>query len=158
MGEPQERYHLRQQGEFASSKVLSDFYVNSQHYVIICPESHYESFTEQNLSDFAQDLKNEVVGRLRLNHQLCIIIEVKSDGLEDRKSEITTLLTERELEIVLLVAQGYSNKQVAHRLRISEWTVSTHLRRVFAKLSVDSRAAMVYRCSSLLNNLEQLVK
>jgi DNA-binding CsgD family transcriptional regulator len=56
------------------------------------------------------------------------------------------LLTPRELQIVALVAEGYVNKQIADVLRISEWTVSTHLRRIFAKLGVDTRAAMVSRC------------
>jgi DNA-binding CsgD family transcriptional regulator len=56
------------------------------------------------------------------------------------------LLTARELEVATLVASGRPNKQIASALGISEWTVSTHLRRIFAKLGVDSRAAMVARC------------
>jgi len=59
-------------------------------------------------------------------------------------------LTARELQIVTLVAAGLVNKQVAAELQISEWTVSTHLRRIFAKLGVDTRAAMVGRCGALL--------
>lgn len=56
------------------------------------------------------------------------------------------VLTARELQIVALVAEGHVNKQIADLLRISEWTVSTHLRRIFAKLNVDTRAAMVSHC------------
>jgi DNA-binding CsgD family transcriptional regulator len=56
------------------------------------------------------------------------------------------LLTARELEVATLVAGGRPNKQMAAALGISEWTVSTHVRRIFAKLGVDSRAAMVARC------------
>jgi DNA-binding CsgD family transcriptional regulator len=52
-------------------------------------------------------------------------------------------LSPREREIVRMVAQGYPNKTIAAVLEISAWTVSTHVRRVFAKLSVNSRAAMV---------------
>ena len=62
------------------------------------------------------------------------------------------LLTARELQIVALVAEGRVNKQIADDLRISEWTVSTHLRRVFAKLGVDTRAAMVSRCLRVLSS------
>ncbi|HUM91481.1 MAG TPA: LuxR C-terminal-related transcriptional regulator [Candidatus Competibacter sp.] len=47
---------------------------------------------------------------------------------------------------------GRLNKQIADRLHISEWTVSTHLRRIFAKLGVRSRAAMVYRCAPLIES------
>lgn len=52
-------------------------------------------------------------------------------------------LSPREQEIVRLVAKGYPNKIIAGILDISQWTVSTHLRRIFAKLSVSSRAEMV---------------
>lgn len=52
-------------------------------------------------------------------------------------------LSPREREIVLLVALGYPNKIIAHKLSISIWTVTTHLRHIFAKLNVSSRAAMV---------------
>jgi DNA-binding CsgD family transcriptional regulator len=61
------------------------------------------------------------------------------------------LLTARELQIVALVAEGRPNKQIASELHISEWTVSTHLRRIYAKLDVDSRAAMVTRCFDALS-------
>jgi DNA-binding CsgD family transcriptional regulator len=54
-------------------------------------------------------------------------------------------LSPREQEIVRMVAQGHSNKVIADVLSISSWTVCTHLRRIFAKLGVGSRAAMVAR-------------
>ena len=60
-------------------------------------------------------------------------------------------LTGRELEIAVLVAQGHANKNIASRLQISEWTVNTYMRRIFDKLCVDSRAAMVFRCASLIS-------
>lgn len=54
-------------------------------------------------------------------------------------------LSPREIEIVRMVAQGHPNKIIADVLSISSWTVCTHLRRIFAKLGVGSRAAMVAR-------------
>lgn len=50
-----------------------------------------------------------------------------------------SLLSNRESEIVTLVVQGLSNKEIARTLDISHWTVSSHLRRVFAKLEVNRR-------------------
>jgi hypothetical protein len=44
-----------------------------------------------------------------------------------------------------MVAKGYPNKTIAGVLNISCWTVGTHLRRIFAKLGVASRAAMIAR-------------
>jgi two-component system nitrate/nitrite response regulator NarL len=54
-------------------------------------------------------------------------------------------LSPREQEVVRLVAQGLPNKCISAVLEISTWTVATHLRRIFAKLGVSSRAAMVAR-------------
>jgi DNA-binding NarL/FixJ family response regulator len=53
-----------------------------------------------------------------------------------------------------MVACGYPNKTIASVLEISSWTVASHLRRIFIKLQVSSRAAMVTRLSgSALNEL-----
>ena len=52
-------------------------------------------------------------------------------------------LSPRECEICRLVASGLTNKEIGAVLEISEWTVSTHLRRVFGKLEVHSKVAMV---------------
>lgn len=54
-------------------------------------------------------------------------------------------LSPREQEIARMVAEGYPNKTIAAVLDISSWTVCTHMRRMFAKLNVRSRAAMVAR-------------
>jgi DNA-binding CsgD family transcriptional regulator len=52
-------------------------------------------------------------------------------------------LSPREREIALLIARGLPNKAIGAVLGISTWTVATHLRRMFAKTGVTSRAAMV---------------
>ena len=53
------------------------------------------------------------------------------------------MLSPREQEISRMVMKGYPNKTIAKVLEISVWTVGTHLRRIFAKLGVGTRAAMV---------------
>jgi DNA-binding NarL/FixJ family response regulator len=70
--------------------------------------------------------------------------------------EIIAKLTGRELQIATMVAQGYATKNIAYKLRISEWTVCTHLRRICAKLHVHNRAAMVYRCALLIKNAAEM--
>jgi len=52
-------------------------------------------------------------------------------------------LTPREIDVVRLVADGLSNKQVARRLFVSEATVKTHLNHVLAKLDVEGRPGLV---------------
>lgn len=48
-------------------------------------------------------------------------------------------LSEREIEVVALVAAGHRNKEIANKLFISEQTVKTHLSNIFQKLEVNDR-------------------
>ncbi|WP_137389343.1 LuxR C-terminal-related transcriptional regulator [Rhodoligotrophos defluvii] len=52
-------------------------------------------------------------------------------------------LTAREAEVVRLLSQGLSNKNIARKLELSEGTVKIHLHNVYRKLNVDSRTALV---------------
>lgn len=52
-------------------------------------------------------------------------------------------LSDRESEISALICRGKQNKQVAWDLGISEFTVENHLRRIYRKLGIHSRAALV---------------
>jgi len=52
-------------------------------------------------------------------------------------------LSAREVEVLMLVAEGRPNKEVARALFISETTVKTHLAHIFTKLGVDDRTAAV---------------
>jgi len=66
-------------------------------------------------------------------------------GVQGMPEDIHELLTNRELQIVQLICMGCLTKQVADRLRISEFTVRSYLKTVYCKLGVRSRGAMVYR-------------
>ena len=80
-----------------------------------------------------------------------VLFDAELDGLhclvvrEPKTTEARVSCTPREREIARMVAKGYPNKAIAAVLEISSWTVGTHLRHMFAKLGVPSRAAMVAR-------------
>ena len=58
-------------------------------------------------------------------------------------------LSPRECSILELIGQGYSNKRVARALGITAETVKSHVKRVFMKLDVNTRAHAVARAQSL---------
>ena len=58
-------------------------------------------------------------------------------------SQVDSILTERELEVLQAAARGERNKEIAYKLGITERTVKAHLASIYQKFNVDSRAAAV---------------
>jgi len=65
------------------------------------------------------------------------------EGLEEAKT--AGGLTPTELRVAELVKQAKSNNEIAESLKIGEGTVRTHLRNVFKKLNITSRAALIIK-------------
>jgi two-component system, NarL family, nitrate/nitrite response regulator NarL len=64
--------------------------------------------------------------------------ELSRDSVEQRFN----VLSAREREVVLLVAEGLSNKEVGNKLNLAEGTVKIHLHRIFQKLGVSNRTSL----------------
>jgi len=63
----------------------------------------------------------------------------------EREGGLIESLTTREHDVLALVADGLSNREIAHDLAISEHTVKFHLASVFGKLGVSTRTEAVQR-------------
>ena len=68
-----------------------------------------------------------------------------SSPLRSPESEWIETLSERELEVLLLIAEGLTNQEVANRLFLSLHTVKVHARNIYAKLGVKNRTQAVAR-------------
>ncbi len=58
-------------------------------------------------------------------------------------------LSDRELEVLMLIAEGLSNQDIADRLFISKNTVKTHLSNIFSKLDASRRTQAIKKARSL---------
>jgi ATP/maltotriose-dependent transcriptional regulator MalT len=134
-------------------KILCEFCIDNHRYLILPYLHEYieNPHSSSNATSLHQFQESEFLeaSQFELNGNLYTVIEV-GNTQSDSEVSLANLLTARELQIATLVATGSSNKQIAKQLHISEWTVATYLRRIFSKLGVDNRAAMVYRCASLI--------
>jgi len=70
-------------------------------------------------------------------------------GVENQKSGMLEALSERELEVLQLVAQGLSNHEIGERLFLALDTVRGHNRRIFEKLQVQRRTEAIARSREL---------
>jgi DNA-binding NarL/FixJ family response regulator len=60
-------------------------------------------------------------------------------------ASVAQLLTARELQIAVLIAQGFNTKAIGRRLGISPLTVATHRTHIYSKLAITSRATLAAR-------------
>lgn len=82
------------------------------------------------------------------------ITERLLSGLKNMRNEFSSLdrpdpLTERETEILRLMAGGYSNKEIANSLSVAEGTVKNHVSNVLSKLGVRDRTRAVLKAFEL---------
>jgi DNA-binding NarL/FixJ family response regulator len=67
------------------------------------------------------------------------ILDRVASRQEQPQTMITSKLTERETDVLSLIAQGFSNTDIAARLHLSEGTVRNHVSSIFTKLDVSDR-------------------
>jgi DNA-binding NarL/FixJ family response regulator len=72
-----------------------------------------------------------------------VVVGMPREMIEEAEEGSEGVLSAREMEILLLVARGLSNRQVASALRLSESTVKRHLANTYPKMGVSSRSEAV---------------
>lgn len=78
-----------------------------------------------------------------------IIKEVRTDFERNEKYLSDSGISSREYEVLELLAQGYSNQEIAEKLFVSLNTIKTHIASIFLKLDVKRRTQAVQRAKEL---------
>jgi LuxR family maltose regulon positive regulatory protein len=71
------------------------------------------------------------------------------DGAAQPSSRVSDPLTARERDVLAMISRGLSNKHIARALEISPETVKSHVKHIFLKLTVGTRAEAVSRAGLL---------
>ena len=129
---------------------------------LACPGNWIRSFLDAGpaVALLLQQLVLEVDGELqafvqKILHAFSLEIEKSPPPLQPSlrttalQSPLLATLTEREKELLPLLAQGLSNKQIAARLFVSDLTVKTHLQNIYIKLGVKGRIEAVHKSGFL---------
>ena len=100
---------------------------------------------DSSIEEVAQAVRVVADGQSLISPSMAIklIDEFKQMSKPEKAAGPGLRLTERELDVLRLVAQGHSNKEIAARLFISENTVKNHVRNMLEKLQLHSRMEAV---------------
>lgn len=117
----------------------------TDHDVVAWAEAGLAGFVsrDQSIGDLVSAIcrvaKGELVCPPRIASALMSRVSILGYGRREHAETPTTPLTYREREIALLVEQGLSNKEIAHRLGIQLATIKTHVHHILEKLGVRRR-------------------
>ncbi len=108
------------------------------------------------LKNYSGSISLEESSDVVLKQLLSIISEEEENGEEENNERI---LSPREKDVVIYVAKGYTNKQIAAFLNISIHTVITHRRNIAKKLKVHSSSGLtIYALANNLMTIEDVQK
>jgi DNA-binding NarL/FixJ family response regulator len=92
-------------------------------------------------ASLARSIQDAYAGQFQLDDALTrrVIVRLGS-SLKRSRRQLAEPLTERETQILRMVVEGSSNKAIASRLGLGEGTIKSHLRNIYRKLQVRTRA------------------
>ena len=120
------------------------------------PEGYVRIFVDEGMpmarllyEALSQGVEPDYIRRLLAAFPVAEPEQTASSPTRGSKSELVEPLSERELEVLQLIAEGLTNQEVASRLYLSLHTVKVHTRNIFTKLAVKNRAQAVARGRAL---------
>ncbi|HRP59257.1 MAG TPA: response regulator transcription factor [Vicingus sp.] len=97
---------------------------------------------ESGASDLVEAIKTIAAGKQFFSSEVSSVI-VKSIIEEELKKHVRDIISDREKEVILLVAQGLSNNKIGEKMCLSPRTVESHRRNILQKLDVKNTAELI---------------
>lgn len=106
--------------------------------------------------DIGPELLLQILRQVAHNHRLSQPSSYKLELAQEitNKAKATHALTDREHQIMRLVSEGLSNKEIARRLNLTDGTIKVHLHHVFQKLEVSNRTVLAILAISQIDMLD----
>ena len=127
--------------KYANTKVLILSMYDNKNFIIKLIRNGAAGYILKNKTkeELYTAIQNVAAGRTHygleiMNHAIAV---------SQSKEEEEVQLTEREVEVMIKVAEGFSSKDAAKKLHISETTVNTHRRNIMSKLNLNSATQLV---------------
>ncbi len=114
---------------------------DDEEYVYKVTSAGAEGFVQKDIT--SEELEQAINEVLEGGKVFPRSISPAKDDTQEEKSNYRELLSDREFEVLSLLARGMSNKEIAEELYISEKTVKNHVSNVLRKLDVNDRTQAV---------------
>lgn len=132
---------------------LSSF--NQQSYIQKMMQNGASGYVLKNASieEIIKAIEAAMNGEIFLSDQASIAID-------ENKNALIPVITRREKEVLMLIAKGLTNKEIADKLFISTTTVDTHRKNLLAKFQVKNTASLISLATQneLLHNMDPKIK
>lgn len=131
---------------------LSSF--NQQSYIQKMMQNGASGYVLKNASieEIVKAIEAAMNGEIFLSDQASIAID-------ENKNALIPVITRREKEVLMLIAKGLTNKEIADKLFISTTTVDTHRKNLLAKFQVKNTASLISLATQneLLHNMDPII-
>lgn len=128
---------------------LSSF--NQQSYIQKMMQNGASGYVLKNASieEIVNAIESAMNGEVFLSDQASIVVD-------ENKNALIPVITRREKEVLMLIAKGLTNKEIADKLFISTTTVDTHRKNLLAKFQVKNTASLISLATQneLLHNMD----
>jgi predicted ATPase/DNA-binding NarL/FixJ family response regulator len=112
-------------------------------------EAAYHAAWERGKSLNLKTVVQQLLAEFKPDDQVVAVAMPLHPHTLESNTALPELLTQRELEILRLIVEGYSNREIADRLVLALSTVKWHINQIYSKLSVDSRTRAAARAREL---------
>lgn len=140
--------------QYKGARIIMLSMHDDEEYIDRCLELGVKGYVVKNESGKELELAVSAVagGKNYFSHQVQEVVfrkHTQTINKKKKRQEVEVKLTEREIDIVRLVAQGLTSMQMAEKLFISHRTVETHRANVFKKLNVKNAIELVKKAEAL---------
>lgn len=121
------------------SKVIRSIKAGARSYIL----------KDENLAECASAIRNTIAGGSAISPSIARHLVKLFQPIIDEATNDHCPLTSKEIEILNLLARGFSVPELAGLMKVSKNTIATHVKSIYKKLAVNSRSQAVYEATSL---------
>lgn len=131
--------HIRQISPRTQVVVLTSYHEDAHIFPALKAGAISYILKDMKMENLAEVIQRAHQGEITLHPRIAARVLQNLRGEDTEASQLFTELTERELEVLKLIANGLSNSQIAEKLFISENTVKGHVSNILSKLHLADR-------------------